>query len=62
LTDKEKAIISDGLSSFAPPSVLFSNHFKEDLYKIYELSRFIDIKVEARVLNNHLIYKNHHPL
>ena len=59
---KEKAIISDGLSSLAPPSVLFSNHFKEDLCKIYELSNFIDIKVEARVLNNHLIYKNYHPL
>jgi hypothetical protein len=58
---KEKAIISDGLSSLAPPSVLFSNQFKEDLYRIYELSRFINIKVETRVLNNHLIYKDYHP-
>jgi hypothetical protein len=57
-SNKEKAIISDGLSSVAPPSVLFSNQFNEDLYKIYELSRFIDITLETKVLNNHLIYKD----
>jgi hypothetical protein len=50
------------LSSVAPPSVLFSNQFKEDLYRIYELSHFIDINVEPRVINNHLVYKDYHPL
>ena len=60
--DKEKAIISDGLSSVAPPSVLFSNHFKEDLLRIYELSHFIDVKAEPRAINNHMVYKDYHPL
>ena len=62
LTANKKALQNARLFFCAPPSVLFSNQFKEDLYRIYELSQFIDIKVEPRVINNHLIYKDYHPL
>jgi site-specific DNA recombinase len=58
---KEKAIISDGLSSVAPPAILFSNQFKEDLGKIYELKGFIDVSVIPNVLNNPFIYRHYHP-
>jgi len=54
---KEKAIIADGLSSLAPPGVLFSNHFFEELKKIYELGRFIDTSIEPVPENNPSIYR-----
>jgi hypothetical protein len=39
LIDKEKAIISDGLSSVAPPSIQFSNLIVAEVIKIKELKR-----------------------
>jgi site-specific DNA recombinase len=58
---KEKAIISDGLSSWAPPSVLFSNQFKEDLLKIYELRHFIDVSINPEINGNLSVYKDYNP-
>jgi hypothetical protein len=61
LTDKEKAIISDGLSSGAPPNVLFSNQFKEDLERLYELQRFINISIEPITGNKDKIFNVYSP-
>jgi hypothetical protein len=43
LTDKEKAIISDGLSSFAPASVDISNQIIKDLEILSDLSRYLSM-------------------
>jgi hypothetical protein len=41
----KKVGISTDLSYMAPPKIQFSNHFKEDLQKIYQLKPLIDVKV-----------------
>ena len=51
-----------GLSSLAPPAILFSNQFKEDLGKLYELKGFIDVSVSPNVFNNPFIYRHYHPI
>ena len=44
LLEKRKATPVDGLSNWAPPSILFSNQFKEDLMSIYDLKVFYRFK------------------
>lgn len=58
---KKKATQMNGLSCLAPPDVLFSNQFKLDLQKIYDLSSFIDVTVKQLPVNNPLIYRHYHP-
>lgn len=58
---KKKATQMNGLSTFAPPSVLFSNQFKEDLSKLFELNQFIDVSVKTLPINNPDIYRSYHP-
>ncbi len=62
MLDKEKAIISDGLSSLAPPTDFFSNQFEQDLARIYKLSSFIDVTKNPSIINISRIYKEQHPL
>ncbi len=59
--DNKKGDRNVALCSFAPPSVLFSNQFIEDLNKIYELKGFIDVNISPDVLNKPLIYKHYYP-
>ena len=49
--DKEKAIISDGLSSVAPKSLFISNQITKNLESLSELSDYISEGYNQNILN-----------
>ena len=51
LTDKEKAIISDGLSRMAPKSLFISNQITKNLESLSELSDYISEGYNQNILN-----------